>query len=477
MRRALALGGIAALTVAACAAGGGSTGPTGTWRGTWALPRTAEPAPISLELRGDRAIVALSAGHPAQTSVAVRRNGARVRFAVPGRPTPMRFDGTLRKGVVSGSVTLGAVRGSFRVRRGAAIEERTLGLYALPDGRALSVVANQVLGRAAVLLDEGEIRALAPSGAGTFAVGTGLGTHGAAGELRLTGAQVSGRFGASELAGTRVPLRQEEVRFRSGGAWLAGTLTLPPGPGPHAAVTFVHGAGAAPREFVLNWVQFLGRLGIATLAVDKRGIAQSGGVYPGEFPSEHAVDQYARDVEAAARFLAAQPEVDRARIGVSGGSQAGWIMPLAATREPAIRFMVGLVSPTVSQGETDLWADLSNQGSAPPSEPLAERVQKVRALGSSGFDPRAHIRALRIPALWLFGGNDMTVPTWFCVEELEPLVREPGRDFAYVVFPKGSHGLIETEHGLAEETLQSSRFVPGLFTTVRDWLRARGIAR
>ena len=47
-----------------------------------------------------------------------------------------------------------------------------------------------------------------------------------------------------------------------------------------------------------------------------------------------AVDQYALDVEAQARFLAAQPEVDPARIGIAGASQAGWIMPLAASRGP-----------------------------------------------------------------------------------------------------------------------------------------------
>jgi hypothetical protein len=43
------------------------------------------------------------------------------------------------------------------------------------------------------------------------------------------------------------------------------------------------------------------------------------------------------------RSLAAQSEIDAARVGVAGVSQAAWIMPLATARETAIRFMIGFV--------------------------------------------------------------------------------------------------------------------------------------
>jgi dienelactone hydrolase len=42
------------------------------------------------------------------------------------------------------------------------------------------------------------------------------------------------------------------------------------------------------------------------------------------------------------RFLATQPEIDRSRIGLEGDSQAGWIIPLAAAREPTVSFAIAL---------------------------------------------------------------------------------------------------------------------------------------
>lgn len=186
-----------------------------------------------------------------------------------------------------------------------------------------------------------------------------------------------------------------------------------------------------------------------------------------------AVDQYARDVQAQARFLAAQPEVDPARVGISGASQAGWIMPLAASRESAIRFVIGVVSPTLTQGETDLWANLNGQGQSMPTRTDEDMEAEVRAAGPSGVDPMPAVRAMRIPAIWLFGGKDRTVPSRLCVERLDPVAREAGRDFSYRVFPGGTHGLILTANGLQDEAARSDHFVTGLFPAIRDWLAAR----
>jgi uncharacterized protein len=263
---------------------------------------------------------------------------------------------------------------------------------------------------------------------------------------------------------------------RSGQALLACTLTTPPGAGRRPGLTFAHGAGMSPRAFNTGIARYANHLGLVTLSCDKRGIGQSGGRYPGEFPSEQAVDQYARDVAAQARFLAAQREVDPARVGVAGGSQAGWIMPPAAVREARIRFMIGLVSPTLTQGETDLWADLNEHGQRPPTRSDADMEAEVRRAGPFGVDPMPAIRAMRIPAIWLYGAKDRTVPSRLCIERLDPLTREPGRDFSYVNFPGGTHGLIKTENGLLAEAQRSNRIVDGLWPTIRDWLRARGFS-
>ena len=469
----------AALVVAAALASnaGGAASPNGTWRGTFSVSAGVGAVALSVEIRGGRATVVLGADHPTETVARVTRRGATVRFAVPGRPTPLRFEGRLRGRTVSGRVTQAGLAGSFQLRRGAHLDARSLGLYALPDGRSLAVTENSFAGRTALLLDDGEVHKLTRLRAGVYEVGAGFGVRvPAAGQLRFSGRSVTGRFGGLDVAGTRVAFRQEEVRFRGLGGSLAGTLTLPPGAGPHPAMTFAHGAGATPRNVLSALSLFYARHGLATLAVDKRGIGQSTGTWPGEAASESNINAYARDVEAAARFLAAQPEIDRGRVGVSGGSQAGWIMPLAASREPAIRAIVGLVPPTLSQGQTDAWANRAGQGAALPSEPLERIEAEVRAMTPFGFDPMPAIRALRIPALWLFGEQDKVVPTRLSVEALGPVAAEPGRDFTHVVFPGAGHSLLAAPNGLNAEADASTRFVPGLWTTMRDWLRARGLA-
>ena len=180
-----------------------------------------------------------------------------------------------------------------------------------------------------------------PAAARDYEIGAALGTRRPSIGTATFGPStlVWRRAGTPDQHATRMPLRQEEVRFRSvQGAWIAGTLTMPAGAGPHPAVAVVHGSGVASRSTTGPVASFFARHGFAVLAYDKRGIHQSGGRYPGELASESTIDILARDAEAAARFLAAQPGVDDARVGLWGASQAGWIMPLAASREAAIRF-------------------------------------------------------------------------------------------------------------------------------------------
>ncbi len=447
--------------------------PNGSWAGTVQFLRPGGPQPFtaSVELRGRRAVVAFGPGHSARTEVAARVSRNRVRLTLPGRLWPLTLDGRVRGRVFAGTVRQGPVRGRFRLRRAAPLEGASIGLYRFADGRPLGIV--QGIGpRVSGLYDDGEIRGLFQTGRGRYVVGAGWGTRNpTVGTAAFTASGVVYR-GAQA---TRVRLRQQEVWVRSGRAYLACTLTIPPGQGRRPALTFAHGAGEAPRWQNLLIGLYANHLGLVTLACDKRGVAQSGGDYPGEFPSTPTVDQYARDTEAQARFLAAQPEVDPARVGVAGGSQAGWIMPLAASRERAIRYMIGLVSPTLTQGQTDLWANLNGQGQSLPTRTDEDMEAEVRASAPSGVDPMPAIRAMQIPAVWLFGAKDRTVPSRLCIERLDPVAREPGRDFTYVNFPGGNHGLILTANGLQAEAQRSNRFVEGLYPSIRAWLVARNL--
>jgi dienelactone hydrolase len=265
-----------------------------------------------------------------------------------------------------------------------------------------------------------------------------------------------------------------EIRFRSGGALLAGTLSLPAAPGRHPGIALVHGSGATPRTDASVWAAYFESRGFAVLTYDKRGVAQSGGSYPGEQASPAAVDVYAVDAAAAARFLARQPEVDPARVGLSGASQAGWVMPLAASREPAVRFLVLVSGPVVTAGEQGTYQDLTTEGAAVPALSPVEILAEVRRVGPSGFDPLPSIESLRIPALWLLGSTDQHVPTALSVERLAPLASDPVRDLSYTVFPAADHFLLRNATGLASEDLTTNLYAPGLFATVDEWLARRG---
>jgi uncharacterized protein len=339
-------------------------------------------------------------------------------------------------------------------------------------GHGLAVVDDPYGPPRLVDLNAGRVHALYRSGS-SFSIGSGFAT--------ATPARGRARFDArgAVIAGKRLrllPLRTIPVRFSSKGATLAGTLMLPPGPGRHAAVAFVAGSGPTTRAYLPELQALFLNVGIAVLAYDKRGIGASGGIYPGDSPTPAAIDQLAGDAAAAARFLATRPEIDAARVGLAGHSQAGWIMPLAAMREPAVRFLVVFSGPAVTADENDLYQTLAGQGDRPQTLTDAEVDARVEHAGPGGVDPLPWIRALRIPGLWLYGALDHIVPPRLSAARLAPLVAEPGHDFTVTTFPHANHALVETRSGLTSEMLRSDRYARGLFARVGAWLRAHGLS-
>ena len=79
-----------------------------------------------------------------------------------------------------------------------------------------------------------------------------------------------------QVSSTR-PAHEIDVTFQSGGVTLAGTLFVPDGPGPWPAMVLAHGSGPERRTAFRPFADRFVRLGIATLAFDKRGCGESGG--------------------------------------------------------------------------------------------------------------------------------------------------------------------------------------------------------
>jgi uncharacterized protein len=338
-------------------------------------------------------------------------------------------------------------------------------------GGSLAVVDDPYGPPRLVDLAAGRVHALYPAGR-SFSLGSGFATP--------TPTRGQARFDArgATIAGRRVRLlglRSIPVRFRSDGATLAGTLLVPPGSGRRAAVAYVTGSGPTTREYLPELQALLLHNGVAVLAYDKRGVGVSGGAYPGDSPTGTAIDRLARDAAAAARFLAGRTEVDAARIGLAGHSQAGWIMPLAALREPAIRFLVTFSGPAVTADENDLYQTLAGEGERPQRMTDAAIDAQVEQAGTGGVDPVPWIGALRIPVLWLYGGLDHIVPPRLSAKRLGALAAGPGRDFTVWTFPRANHALVETKTGLTSEMLRSDRYARGMFPRVSAWLRAHGL--
>jgi dienelactone hydrolase len=267
------------------------------------------------------------------------------------------------------------------------------------DGATVAIVQAQGLPAWLVELPAGDTHGL---NARLTSVGKLLGTTSGGGTLAIDAKGLTWTRGATSSRYGRVPLRQPEVRVGLD----AATLTLPAGPGPFPAVAMVHGSGPNARDEFQVFAAYCESIGIAVLAADKRGVGQSGGgTCPGEAATDTTIDVLARDAEADARFLAGLPQVDSARAGLLGDSQAGWIMPLAAAREPAVRWLVALAGPTTTAAETDLWGELAGKSQSPPSGNEAQTLAQVRAAGRGGVDPIHWLERLAVTAFWVWGDD------------------------------------------------------------------------
>jgi pimeloyl-ACP methyl ester carboxylesterase len=313
--------------------------------------------------------------------------------------------------------------------------------------------------------------------------------------------------------------REEAVRFVSGNFALAGTLVLPPGPQRRPAVVLFHGSGAQSRDlFMARW---FAAQGLAALAYDKRGVGESAGDFrTGPFM------ELCDDGLAAIAYLKSRKDIDPQHIGVWGLSQGGWLGPLAASRSSDVTFVIAVSGPGVSPGEQmhfyyanelrarglseedvreadalrrDVWNYLFtgqgyqrakdelnrarkkrwyNQVKAQqddlfgwldtPSElsgPASAKINRFKR--EMNYDPVPALRALRVPALFLFGGQDRLVN----VEESVPIIRrvltQSGhRDFIIKVFPHDDHGMY-SEMGGADGNPD-----PEYLETMQRWLVA-----
>lgn len=259
------------------------------------------------------------------------------------------------------------------------------------------------------------------------------------------------------LASLGVAGRAADVQFVSRGVTLSGSIVLPEGP-PVAGVVFVHGSG--PQERNLEWAHRFADAGIAALVYDKRGAGRSGGTYEGnQSVSEANLVLLADDARAALAALARHPRLKGVPLGLTGLSQAGWIVPLAAERNEAVRFMVLWSGPVCKVSEEDIYSKHTHDrdGETLPTydEALAARTEHYVWPDFLGKDsnPSDSLATLSIPGLWIFGARDGSIPVGLSIQRLEAL-RAAGHAYEHVLFP-----------GLGHDN------VPETFATATGWIR------
>ncbi|MGH6614373.1 S9 family peptidase [Sphingomonas sp.] len=135
----------------------------------------------------------------------------------------------------------------------------------------------------------------------------------------------------------------EPVLFRAAdGVEVHAQLFRAPGPGKHPALIFAHGGprrqmllGFHPGNYYSNgyiFNQHLAAQGYDVLSVNYRSGTGYGRAFRTAPETGRGGASEYRDILAAGRWLAAQPRVDPARIGIWGGSWGGYLTALALAR-------------------------------------------------------------------------------------------------------------------------------------------------
>ena len=236
----------------------------------------------------------------------------------------------------------------------------------------------------------------------------------------------------------------QDVKFESQGVSLAGSILTPKKT--VAAVVIVHGSDPVKRE--MDFAIRLAKEGIAVFTYDKRGVGESGGVYVGPSVGTNNIDTtnlnlLSHDASAAVNTFRTYLKDKKIPIGLVGFSQAGWIIPIVASKNPQIEFMVLFSCPTITtleqlrfqfytNGNNNFWENHTESDTREHIKNDPDRYQFVAT------DPKIYLNTLSIPGLWLFGEKDIQIPVKLCMEQLNTL-KAQGKPFEYTLFSKLGH--------------------------------------
>ena len=328
-----------------------------------------------------------------------------------------------------------------------------------------------------------------------------------------------GRIDFAGAHGQRIAFDVTNVRFQGAGVTLAGRLVLPKGHGRVPIVVLVHGSEHMSALDFYSLQRMFPAAGVGVFVYDKRGTGASGGTYTQSFLT--LADDAIAVVGEAKRLAGARA----GRIGYQGGSEGGWVAPLAAKISPVDFVIVGFglaVSPLDEDREAIAY-DMQRQGYGPDvmakamqvadasaaillsnfrsgydkldavkqkyskepwfkhvhgditwallAWPAAELKQKGPILFAGvpvQYDPMPVLRNLDTPQLWILGGEDADAPSAETIKRLRGL-QQAGRPITLAVYPHAEHGMYEFETK-PDGTRVDTRNPEGYFAMMCDFI-------
>jgi hypothetical protein len=319
----------------------------------------------------------------------------------------------------------------------------------------------------------------------------------------------------------RIPFDVTDTTFKGRGeVKLAGRLVLPKGNDPIPIVVLIHGAerDSARDSYALQ--RLLPAENVGAFVYDKRGTGGSEGKYTQDFVT--LADDAAAGMQEAKRIAGWRC----ARIGYQGGSQGGWVAPLAATRA-AVDFVIvsfGLAVSVIDEDQQEVALEMRLKGHTQDEISKAlEVASAAEALFESGFtkgfenfdavrakyrhepwykdlhgnythfilpytaseirekgkdfifgtpfryDPMPTLGTVKAMQLWILGEDDLEAPSAETSRRIKTLIGE-GKPITLAIFPHAEHGMTEYELASNGERV-STRYAAGYFTMMRDFAR------
>ena len=323
------------------------------------------------------------------------------------------------------------------------------------------------------------------------------------------------------LTGCNESYQEVPANFEHEGNHISGSLVLPKNSQePYPVVIFVHGDGAMPYDAYGYYRPLWGRLaerGIASFSWDKAGVGNS----QGDWQSQ-SMDDRAEETVAAIEMLNKRADVAPNRIGLIGYSQAGWVLPLVASKSDYPRFMV-LVSGAINwmdQGAYMTERRLTREGFS--KKQIKQVIEESRNISAQLFsstatyeeylqyyhtstvlkkmgepllapqrfsfvklnwryDARESLEDIKVPTLAVFGKQDLNVDTEESIRVYKEMFeKSDNRNLTIKVFSDAGHGLLkqryfkETIPGIGFliklEFLGEDAFTDGYLDFVADWI-------